>query len=137
MAKVNIAATKAVMPHVDPWEGIDWQGVEDALTSPAWQLADGRLISDLFSEGWPEIQRTVREQVRQWQRFDDELIGPQAGHIPIWRGSRERCALSPTAAVSRWLLLLLSAASGALFHPVDSIAAIPRVVAETVVQRED
>ena len=32
----------------------------------------------------------------------------QAGHIPSWRGSCERYALSPVAAVSRWLLLLLS-----------------------------
>lgn len=78
MAKVSITATKAVMPHVDPWEGVDWQGVEDTLTSPAWQLADGRAISDLFGEGWREIQRTVREQVRKWRRFDEDLIGPEA-----------------------------------------------------------
>jgi hypothetical protein len=32
----------------------------------------------------------------------------QAGHIPSWRGSRECYALSPIAAGSRWLLLLLS-----------------------------
>ena len=32
----------------------------------------------------------------------------QAGHIPSWRGSCERYALSSVAAVSRWLLLLLS-----------------------------
>jgi hypothetical protein len=32
----------------------------------------------------------------------------QAGHIPSWRGSCERYALSPVAAGSRWLLLLLS-----------------------------
>lgn len=75
---MSITATKAVMPHVDAWEGVDWQGVEDTLTSPAWQLADGRAISDLFGEGWREIQRTVREQVRKWRRFDEELIGPEA-----------------------------------------------------------
>ena len=34
----------------------------------------------------------------------------QAGHIPSWRGSCERYPLSPVAAGSRWLLLLLSAA---------------------------
>src|SRR6476646_266803 len=33
----------------------------------------------------------------------------QAGHIPSWRGSSERYALSPVAAGSRGLLLLLSA----------------------------
>ena len=32
----------------------------------------------------------------------------QAGHIPSWRGSCERYALSPIAAASRWSLLLLS-----------------------------
>jgi hypothetical protein len=32
----------------------------------------------------------------------------QAGHIPSWRRSYERYALSPVAGVSRWLLLLLS-----------------------------
>ncbi len=32
----------------------------------------------------------------------------QAGHIPSWRGSSERYALSPVAAACRWSLLLLS-----------------------------
>jgi hypothetical protein len=32
----------------------------------------------------------------------------QAGHIPSWRGSCESDALSAVAAVSGWLLLLLS-----------------------------
>jgi hypothetical protein len=32
MAKVNIAVTKAVRPHVDPVEGVDWEGIERALT---------------------------------------------------------------------------------------------------------
>ena len=32
----------------------------------------------------------------------------QAGHIPSWRGSCERYALSPVAAASHWSLLLLS-----------------------------
>ena len=32
----------------------------------------------------------------------------QAGHIPSWRGSCERYALSPVAAACRWSLLLLS-----------------------------
>jgi hypothetical protein len=31
-----------------------------------------------------------------------------AGHMPSWRGSCERCALPPVAAVSRWPLPLLS-----------------------------
>lgn len=78
MAKVSIAATKAVIPHVDPREGVDWRGVEDSLTNSAWELADGRVIAVLFGEGWPEIQRTVREQIRKWRRFDEDLIGAEA-----------------------------------------------------------
>jgi hypothetical protein len=35
-------------------------------------------------------------------------VSSQAGYIPSWRGSRECYALSPVAAVSGWLLLLLS-----------------------------
>lgn len=78
MAKVNIAVTKAVQPHVDPVDGVDWQGVEDSLTDPSWQLADGRVVSELFAEGWPDVERTVRRQVRMWRRFDEDLIGPDA-----------------------------------------------------------
>jgi hypothetical protein len=38
MAKVSIAATKAIQLYVDPAEGVDWQGIEDVLTDPldAW-----------------------------------------------------------------------------------------------------
>lgn len=78
MAKVNIAVTKAVGPHIDPVEGVDWGGVEEALTDSQWSLPDGRVISALFVEGWPEVQRTVRRQVRMWRRFDADLIGPEA-----------------------------------------------------------
>ena len=78
MAKVNLAVTKAVLPHVDPVEGVDWQGIEDNLTDPSWQLAGGRVVSDLFAEGWPDVERTVRRQVRMWRRLDEDLIGPDA-----------------------------------------------------------
>lgn len=78
MAKVSISATRAVMEHVDPYEGINWQGVEESLTSEAWQLPDGRAVSELFAEGWPEIQRTVRDAVRKWRRFEEDLLGPDA-----------------------------------------------------------
>jgi hypothetical protein len=78
MAKVSISATRAVMEHVDPYEGVDWQGVEENLTSEAWRLPDGRAVSELFAEGWPEIQRTVRDAVRKWRRFDEDLLSPDA-----------------------------------------------------------
>jgi hypothetical protein len=78
MAKVNIAATKAVRPHVDRVEGVNWEAVEGSLTDPSWQLADGRMVVNLFAEGWPDIERTVRRQVRMWRHFDEDLIGPDA-----------------------------------------------------------
>lgn len=78
MAKVSISATRAVMEHVDLYEGIDWQGVEESLTSEAWQLPDGRAVSELFAEGWPEIQRTVRDAVRKWCRFEEDFLSPEA-----------------------------------------------------------
>jgi hypothetical protein len=78
MAKVNIAATKAVQPHVDPVKGVDWQAIEYSLTDPSWQLADGRVVSELFAEGWADVERTVRRQVRMWRRFDEDLMGPNA-----------------------------------------------------------
>ena len=37
-----------------------------------------------------------------------ERPSANAGHMPSWHGSCERCALSPVAAGSRWPLLLLS-----------------------------
>ena len=76
MAKVSISATRAVMERVDLYEGIDWQGIEDSLTSETWQLPDGRTVSELFAEGWPEIQRTVRDAVRKWRRFEEDLLSP-------------------------------------------------------------
>jgi hypothetical protein len=57
---------------------VDWGGVEEALTDSQWSLPDGRVISALFGKGWPEVQRTVRRQVRMWRRFDEDLIGPEA-----------------------------------------------------------
>lgn len=78
MAKVSISATRAVMEHVDLYEGIDWRWVEQSLTSETWRLPDGRAVSELFAEGWPEIQRTVRDAVRKWRRFEEDLLSPDA-----------------------------------------------------------
>jgi hypothetical protein len=77
MARVNIAATRAVLPHVDPEDGVDWDGVGAALTSPDWALPDGRRVAALFGGAWPEVSRTVREQVRFWRRLDRQLFGPE------------------------------------------------------------
>lgn len=78
MARVNMAVTQAVAEHIDTYEGIDWPGVEAALTSPQWTLPDGRIIAELFADGWPDVERTVREQLRTWQRFDETILGPHA-----------------------------------------------------------
>lgn len=78
MARVNIAATKAVRGLIDPYDGVDWVEVEAALTSDSWALGDGRVVSALFGDGWGEVQRTVREQVKAWRRLDEEVLGPQA-----------------------------------------------------------
>ena len=78
MARVNIAATKAVLPHVDPIEGIDWPGVERALTSDAWSLPSGQIVSELFGEGWPDVKATVVERLHQWRRVDADVLGPDA-----------------------------------------------------------
>ncbi|MEV6868532.1 hypothetical protein AB0M44_47120 [Streptosporangium subroseum] len=76
MARTNIAATRAVLPHVHP-EGVDWPAVRLALTAPSRRLADGRALIDLFEEGWTPILASVQREVDLWQRADDEL-GPQA-----------------------------------------------------------
>ncbi|PWV54843.1 hypothetical protein [Nocardiopsis sp. L17-MgMaSL7] len=77
MARVNIAVTKAVLPHLDAIEGTDWEAIETQLTDPEWALPDGRKISELFGEGWPEVRRTVSEQLRFWRRMDEEHLGPE------------------------------------------------------------
>jgi hypothetical protein len=42
------------------------------------QGADGRVISELFGEGWPEVEQSVRRQLRMWRHFEEDLIGPDA-----------------------------------------------------------
>jgi hypothetical protein len=51
----------------------------------------------------------------------------QAGHIPSWRGSCGSYALSPVAAISRWLLLLLSPLLSAP-GPVPPLRCLPGAV---------
>ena len=50
----------------------------------------------------------VRRPGSRWHGAVERPSAFQAGHIPSWRGSYERYALSPVAAVSQWSLLLLS-----------------------------
>ncbi|MEV2278796.1 hypothetical protein AB0I72_24740 [Nocardiopsis sp. NPDC049922] len=77
MARVNIAVTKAILPHLDEVEGTDWEAIEGRLTDSEWALPDGRKISELFGEGWPEVRRTVSERLRFWKRMDEDLLGPE------------------------------------------------------------
>ena len=76
MARASIAATKAVLPHVDPDEGVDWAEVERALTDDAWTVPNGLIVAALFGDGWPEVGRTVTEQVRQWRRVHTDVLSP-------------------------------------------------------------
>jgi hypothetical protein len=76
MARANIAATRAVLPHVHP-EGIDWPAVRLALTAPGRRLADGQLLADIFEEGWAPILASIHRQVDLWQQVD-ETLGPDA-----------------------------------------------------------
>lgn len=74
MARANIAATRAVLPHVHP-EGVDWPAVRLALTTPARRLADGSVLSDIFEEGWAPILASIHRQIDFWQTAD-ETLGP-------------------------------------------------------------
>jgi hypothetical protein len=83
----------------------------------------------LVVDGYSGASRGHAPVVRRpssWRGCADERPSVfQAGHIPSWRGSCERYALSPVAAVSRWLLLLLSAAG-----PVPHIRGLLGAVTE-------
>jgi hypothetical protein len=50
----------------------------------------------------------MRRPGSRWSGAVERLSVFQAGHIPSWRGSCERYALSAVAAGRRWSLLLLS-----------------------------
>lgn len=76
MARVNIAVTRAIQPHINPVEGIDWDGIEQALTDPHWALPDGTTIASLFGTSWPHVRSTVVTQLARWRRAEDELLGP-------------------------------------------------------------
>ncbi|WP_344447301.1 hypothetical protein, partial [Kitasatospora nipponensis] len=75
MARTNIAATRAVLPHVHA-EGIDWPAVRLALTAPTRRLADGQTLGDIFGEGWEPIRAPIDRQIDLWQQVDEDL-GPE------------------------------------------------------------
>lgn len=78
MARINIAVTKLVEGHIDPFAGVDWASIERSIADPGWSLPDGRRIANLFGEGWPEVRRTVGQRLGEWRGIDEDLIGPQA-----------------------------------------------------------
>jgi hypothetical protein len=78
MARTNMAVTTAIRPLIDPVAGIDWEGIEEALTSAAWALPDGRLIAELFGEGWREVRDTVMRRLDAWKHRDERVLGTQA-----------------------------------------------------------
>jgi hypothetical protein len=91
------AVTRAVAEHLNPVEGVDWTSVIASLTDPSWALPDGRVIAELFGDGWTEVRDSVRERLEQWRRLDEEILGPHAtlrlltiggstGHTRHWWG---------------------------------------------------
>lgn len=78
MARINIAVTKVIDEHVDPFDGVDWAGLQPSLTDPAWSLPDGRKVAELFGEGWPEVCDTVSGRLVEWRRLDEDVLGPEA-----------------------------------------------------------
>lgn len=89
MAKTSIAAVRAVRRVLaeesidDDPDAIDWTAVEDALCDPDRRLGDGRALADLFAESWPEVIESVREQVRRWRQWDEEILGPQVTQVVL------------------------------------------------------
>jgi hypothetical protein len=76
MARANIAATRAVLPHVHS-EGVDWPAVRLALTAPTRRLASGLALSELFEEGWSPILASIHREIDRWCTVEDQL-GPEA-----------------------------------------------------------
>jgi hypothetical protein len=77
MARVNIAVTRLTQQHICPVEGIDWDGIRDALMDPEWALPDTTPVHSLFGEGWTEVAATVCAELDRWRRLDHERLGPQ------------------------------------------------------------
>ncbi|WGD45157.1 hypothetical protein [Streptomyces cathayae] len=77
MARVSIAVTRVTQQHVCPVEGIDWDGIENALMDPQWALPDGTTIQSLFGVGWTEVAATVTAELRRWRQIDHDLLGPE------------------------------------------------------------
>ncbi|GAA3903151.1 hypothetical protein GCM10022244_11700 [Streptomyces gulbargensis] len=76
MARANIAATRAALPHVHP-EGVDWPAVRLALTAPSRRLASGQGLQEIFEEGWAPILASIHREIDFWQQVDESL-GPEA-----------------------------------------------------------
>ncbi|MFG3094538.1 hypothetical protein [Streptomyces sp. NPDC048202] len=87
MARANIAATRAVLPHVHP-DGVDWPAVRLALTVPSRRLANGQSLQDIFEEGWTPILASIHREIDLWQQVDESL-GPEAAlRLLSMHGSR-------------------------------------------------
>jgi hypothetical protein len=78
MARLTIAATKAVRACIDLNDGVDWDGVRESLTDPGWTLPNGSLVAHAFGSRWSDVSVSVTEQIEAWTRLDLELLGAQA-----------------------------------------------------------
>lgn len=96
MAKLNITMARAVRPHVT-LDGIDWHGVQAALTNPGRRLADGRPLTELFGAGWAPTLTSLAGPLGRWRHME-EVVGPHAmlrlltvagstGHTRQWWGT--------------------------------------------------
>ncbi|MFD4395559.1 hypothetical protein [Kitasatospora sp. NPDC058397] len=94
MARANIAATRAVLPHVH-LEAIDWHAVRLALTAPARRLADGQALRDTFEEGWGPILASIHREIDLWQQVDEDLGAEATMRLLSMHGSH-------TESVGEW-----------------------------------
>ncbi|MFJ9432545.1 hypothetical protein ACIRQY_23200 [Streptomyces sp. NPDC101490] len=72
MARADIAATRAVMPHVRP-DGVDWLAVRLALTMHSRRLANGQALQDIFEEEWEPILASIHREIDLWLQVDENL----------------------------------------------------------------
>jgi hypothetical protein len=94
-------------------------------------IVQGRLPWSVYWADIPDLSAWDRRCLAAWQQCWQQSWRPgadprpsafQAEHIPSWRGSYERYALSLVGAASRWLLLLLSL----LLSAAHRVRALPR-----------
>ena len=94
-----------------------WESVQSGPS--IWpDLRNGLSVSDRESPHFTRVNGPL--MARRLDHVEGRPSAFQAWHIPGWRGSCERYALSAVAAGSRWLMPLLSAAG-----PIPRLRGLP------------